>query len=121
MLWPAGSAQRIRYDSVERPAAEFIRPVDDVRPVDRQRVHHQRLPVSPLPDNPFPDRPLVIERPLVNERPLIIERPLVDTSSLSEAPPASLLPGAWQPVNTAASASAVAMRVEILESLHGPE
>src|ERR1044071_405313 len=112
MLCPAGSAQRTRYDSVLRPAAEFIRYVDDVRPVVDSGFTTSAWPVSPLPDRPLPDSPLP-DSPLVMVRPLTIVRPLVATISLSIPAAASSLPGAWHPANTVANASAAAMRVVV--------
>src|SRR5262249_45367901 len=62
MLCPAGSAQRTKYESVERPAAEFRRPFPDE---------------SPVAD----ERPLIALSPLMADRPLIAVNPLSDDSA----------------------------------------
>src|SRR5882724_7887206 len=99
MLRPAGSAQRTMYESVLRPAAEFMRKVEEVSPVVASGFMMSPLPDSPLPDKPLPDKPLpdrpFPDNPLVIDRPLTIDRPLVATSSLSADAPASSASGAW--------------------------
>src|SRR2546426_12526586 len=104
MLWLAGSAHLIMYASVLRPSAEFMRYVDEVRPVVLRGFTTSACALRPLPDKPLPERPLP-DRPLVMVSPLSIVRPLVATSSLSTELLAASVEGGWHPMRAEARAS----------------